>query len=47
MDQIKRLNDEWPSDLWLVLVSVKPDKRTSDYKWLKKEAEIKTFDRLK
>lgn len=47
MDQIKRLHDQRPSDLWLVLISAKPDKRTADYKWFKKEADIKVFDRLK
>lgn len=37
-------NDRLSDDTELVLVEPKPDKRTSTYKWLQKNADITTFD---
>jgi DNA polymerase III delta subunit len=41
--QLKRLVEDWPDELWVVCISAKPDKRTSDYKWMKSAAEIKEY----
>lgn len=44
--QLKRLVEQWPDELWVVCISAKPDKRTSDYKRMKDAATIKEYDTL-
>ncbi|USN56390.1 MAG: hypothetical protein H6766_04985 [Candidatus Peribacteria bacterium] len=46
VSQLKRLVEQWPDELWVVCISAKPDKRTSDYKWMKDAATIKEYDTL-
>lgn len=46
VDQLKRLVEQRPTDLWVLCRSIKPDKRTSDYKRMKRTATIKEYKPL-